>query len=139
MLLDSNLQFPAHIDKLVDKTTNKLKLMYKTRWLFDQQTALILNISLITPYFDFGAIVYEVAPEYQLRRLQVIQNSAARLILVTEPTCPVYQLHEQLRLDTLATRRCKCMVRMLYRIIHDEEHSVLFDCLTPVVHPNRVT
>ena len=51
------------------------------RHTLDQQTALTLYKSLITPYFDFGSIIYEVAPEYQLRRPQVIQNSAAKLIL----------------------------------------------------------
>ena len=84
-------------------------------------------------------MLYEVVLEYQLKRLQVIQNSAAKLILVPEPTGPVYQLHEQLKLDTLATRRCKSMVRILYGIIHDGEPAYLFDCLKPVAHPTRVT
>ncbi len=139
MYLDSNLQFHTHIDNLVDKASNKLKLMYKTRWMFDQETALTLYKSLITPYLDYGSIIYEIAPEYQLKRLQVIQNSAARLILVTEPACPIYTLHERLKLDTLATRRCKTMVRIVYGCLHEEEPAYLFDCLVPVAHPSRVT
>ena len=42
MILDSHLQFDIHIDKIVDKTTTKLGLLYKTRWLFKQDTALML-------------------------------------------------------------------------------------------------
>ena len=102
MHFDKHLQFHSHVDKVVDQATNKLSLLYKIRWLFDQQTALTLYKSLIVPHFDFGSIIYEVALQYQLCRPQVVQNSAARLILVTEPTCPVYQLHEWLGLDTLA-------------------------------------
>ena len=95
MHLDSSLQFHMHIDKLVDKACNKLKLMYKTCWLFDQDAALTPCKCLITPYFDSGSIMYEIALEYQLKHLQVIQYSAARMILVTEPTCPIYQMHER--------------------------------------------
>ncbi len=66
MLLDSNLQFNEHIDSIIDKTTTKLGLLYKTHWVFDQRTALMLYKSLITPHFDFGSVIYEVSPQYQL-------------------------------------------------------------------------
>ncbi len=117
MTLDSQLQFIAHVDKVVDKTTAKLGLLYKTRWLFDQQTALTLYKSLITPHFDFGSVIYEVTPKYQLQRLQIVQNAAARLILLADPRCPVYELHENLNLDTLATRRAKSMVKLTYSLL----------------------
>ena len=81
----------------------KLGLVYKTRWLFDQKTLLMLYKALITPHFHYGSTIYEVCPQYQVQRLQVIQNAAARLILLEEPRCPIYQLHERLGLNTLAT------------------------------------
>ncbi len=139
MILDSHLQFDVHIDKLVDKTTNKLGLLYKTRWLFNEQTALMLYKSLLTPHFDFGSVIYEVAPMYQLNRLQIIQNAAARLILLADPRCPIYELHERLHIDTLATRRAKSMVKLTYACTHDEQPHYLFDQLNKMDHGTRRT
>ena len=94
----------------------------------------MLYKSLITPHFDFGSIIYEVCPQYQLQRLQVIQKAAARLILLEDQRCPVYQLHERLHLDTVATRRAKSMVKLTYACLLDEEPLYLYDKLVPVGH-----
>ena len=134
-----DLQFHQHIDSVVEKTTNKLRLLFKTRWLFDEKTALMLYKSLIVPHFDYGSVVYEIAPEYQLKRLQIIQNAAARLILLEEPKCPVYQLHEKLNLDMLATRWAKAMVKITYNCLHDNEPTCLVEQLIPVGHEGRMT
>ncbi len=69
LILDSQLQFHDNIDSIVKKTTMKLGLLYKTRWLFDQETASMLFKTLITRYFDFESVVYEVSSQYQLNRL----------------------------------------------------------------------
>ena len=139
IVLDSHLQFHDHIDSIVDKTTTKLGPLYKTRWVFDQSTALMLYKALISPHFDFGSPIYEVSPQYQLKRLQTIQNAAAHLILLADPRCPVYELHKRLNIDMLATRRAKTMVKLLYSCLHDQEPSYLYDQLIPVLHGERVT
>ena len=112
------------------------------RWLFNQQTALMLYKSIISPHFDYGSVLYEVAPCYQLNRLQLIQNAAARLILLEEFECPVYSLHERLKLDTLATRRAKSMIKITYCCIHNQQPLYLLDQLKHVSHmglPTRST
>ena len=117
----------------------KRGLVYKTRWLFDEDTALSLYKVLIAPYHDYGSIIYEAAPEYQLKRLQVIQNESARLILVKLPHTSIYAMHKKLKLDTLTTRREKTMVKTTYSCIHDKELAYLYDCLEPVEYTARIT
>ena len=138
MILDSQLTFHTHIDKVVEKTSTKLGLLYKTRWLFDNATALMLYKALIVPHFDFGSTIYEITPQYQLNRLQVVQNAAARLILLEDYDCAVYSMHEKLNIDTLATRRAKSMVKLTYGILHDQTPSYLYDRLQPVAHVGRL-
>ncbi len=139
MTVDNQLTFHHHIDKVIDKTSTKLGLLYKTRWLFDENTALMLYKALIIPHFDFGSIIYEVCPQYQLHRLQVVQNAALRLVLLEEMTCAIYDMHERLNMDTLATRRAKAMVKMTYNVLHDKSPAYLYDMLVPVSHGNRHT
>ena len=139
LTLDPNLCFDEHIDSVVDKTTTKLGVLYKTRWLFDLGTAKMLYSALILPHFDLGNTVYSVAAQYQLKRLQVIQNVAARLILLTDSRVSTYELHERLGWDTLATRASKTMVRITFSCIHNESPGYLYECLKPVTNRGRVT
>ena len=49
MILDQQLHFHSHVEHIVDKTTSRLGLLYKTRALFDEETAVMLYKALITP------------------------------------------------------------------------------------------
>ncbi len=131
IILDQNLLFDRHIEHVIDKSTTKLGLLYKTRWLFNMDTAKMLYSALVTPYFDMGNTVYTVASQFQLNRFQVIQNAAARLILLAEPRTPIYELHARHEWDTLATRATKCMVKIVYGCLRNEECN-LYDKLCPV-------
>ena len=82
MILQPQLLFKVHINALVNKTINTLGSLYKTWRLFDKDTALALYKSLTMPHFDYGLILYEVAPQCDLNQLQIIQTAAARLILL---------------------------------------------------------
>ena len=89
-------------------------LLYKTRSPLNDSMALMLFKALIIPLFDYGCLLYEVVPEYQLKWLQVIQNATGRLILSEQPDARIYQLHKHLHHDSLATRRLKTMVKVPY-------------------------
>ena len=78
--LDCSLSFNTHVDKLVDKVLECLGLIYKTRWLFDLETAKMPYQTLILAHFDFGDVVHLVVPQYQHDCLHKIQNAARRLI-----------------------------------------------------------
>ncbi len=139
LILDENLCFDKHVDYIVEKTTAKLGMLYKTRWLFDLETAKMLYSSLIAPYFDLGNTIYVVAAQYQLSRLQVVQNAAARLILLADSTISTYDLHETLKWDTLATRSSKAMVRIVFGCLHNQSPAYLYGKLTTVSHHGRPT
>ncbi len=134
LVLDPHLCFNMHIDSVVEKSTTKLGILYKTRWLFDLSTARMLYSALILPHFDLGNTVYCVATQHNLARLQIIQNAAARLILLADARCPIFELHERLKWDTLSTRATKALVRITYCCLHTCQPGYLFDCLKPVEH-----
>ena len=92
----------------------------------------MLYSALILPHFDLGNTVYCVAAKHNLQRLQVIQNAAARLILLADARCPTFALHENLKWDTLSTSAAKSLVRITYSCLHTQQPTYLFDCLKPV-------
>ena len=76
---------------------------------------------------------------YQVKCLQVVQNAAARLILLEQPETPIYELHERLHLDTLSTSRCKIMVKVTYGCLKEGVPYYLYDQLKAVTHNGRAT
>ena len=130
LILDQHLCFDKHVDYIVNKTTTKLGILYKTRWLFNLDTVKMLYSALIIPHFDLGNTVYAVAAQYQLNHLQVIQNAAGRLILLADSRMSIYELHENLKWDTLATRASKALVHIIYGCLHNKSPTCLFDILT---------
>ena len=111
MILDQNLTFHHHIDSLIDNITAELNLSYKTRWLFDQGRGCQVYKSLILHYIDVSCIMYEIAPQYQLQRLETVQNAAARPMLLCDPKYLVYELHDRRKLNMLVMGRATTMVR----------------------------
>ena len=64
---------------------------------------------------------------------------AARLLLLCDARCPIYDLHEKLQWDTLATRATKALVRIIYSCINNKLPTSLYDSLTLVDHQGRFT
>ena len=63
---------------------------------------------------------------------------SANLVAKCEMSC-IYELHERLGWDTLATRVSKALVPIIYCCIHNESPLYLYDCLKPIVHQGRCT
>ncbi len=83
LILNQYLCFDKHVDYIVDKTTTKLGILYKTRWLFDLDTARMLYCSLIVPHFDLGNTVYTVAAQYNIL---AVSKSNSHLVLYKIPS-----------------------------------------------------
>ncbi len=82
VLLDSSLTFEQHIDYLVDKASKKLGAIRKVRDVLDRSTTSILYKSLVLPHFDYCDTVYMTSSIKNLNKLQLLQNSACRTILL---------------------------------------------------------
>ena len=84
VILDKNLNFNNHIDFLVKKSTQKLGALGKVRKCVRRSTALMLYKIMNLPHFDYCSIIYMNTSELNLPKLQVIQNSACRIILLAD-------------------------------------------------------
>ena len=51
----------------------------------------------------------------------------------------IYVMHEILKLDTLATRRAKSMVKLTYSVLHDKVPCYLYGKLSPINHVSMRT
>ncbi len=85
----------------MDKTSNKLRLLYKTIWLFYIDTAKMLYHALMTT--GIGHTIHIPDPQHLWQWIQVFQKVVGHQIVLTEPRTPVCEIHENLKRGTLAT------------------------------------
>ena len=121
VLLDEHLTFDDHINYIHKKASNKLGILYRAKDYLDRQTKILLYKSLILPHLDFCDIVYMSTTEYNLNKLQLIQNTACRTILGADKDTSIKDMHKQLELLTLKQRRFIHQAVDCHNNIYNEE------------------
>ncbi len=101
--MDDHLTFKDHINYVHKKSSKKLGILRKSREYLDRKTSLVLYKSLIVPYIDYCDLVYMCTTEKNLQKLQLIQNTACRIILQVDDMS-VKNVHSELNLSTLKDR-----------------------------------
>ena len=74
-----------------------------------------------------------------MQKLQRLQNAALRLISRRDIMCPVYELHHHVKLDTLATRAKKSLVKLCFKWVHGDGPQFLCQMMEPVLEPVQNT
>ena len=80
-----------------------------------------------------------VAPKRDLERLQCLQNVALRIVLKVDCMFSVYKLHEICKMDTLAVRREKSLLKLCYKWVHGHGPTPLCNMVLAVETPVRLT
>lgn len=101
-LIDSKLKFDGLLNKLIAVIVHKLYLFSKMRPMLTQKAALAVYKSKILVYFDYSAICCRLP---LIRKLQVLQNRAIRIILKLSPHTNVDHEHIDLGIWHLENRR----------------------------------
>ena len=110
--LDTKLNFQLHVQQVQRLASHKIYLLGKIRYLLTKEAALAIYRSKITPYFDYGDVLFHNANTNLLNKLQRLQNRALRICLNAEPRTAVDQLHNDAKLPFLHKRRI-CHIRVL--------------------------
>ena len=114
---------------------HRLGILRCSRKYLDIPHRVLLYKSLICSFIDFGDTIYTTSSSENLRRLQVLQNTACRIILQRDNHSPTFQLHIDLNMLPLNLRRHIRIVCECYKAVNDENHCSN-DFFIPVV---RVT
>ena len=80
IVIDSVLNFQEQIDKLVKSCFMTIRQLSKVKMFLTQQQLQTLVSSLIFSKLDYCNSLYYGLPEYTVRKLQHVQNCAARLV-----------------------------------------------------------
>ena len=84
----------------------------------DQDTLVLIYNATVCPYFDYCCEVWDVFGETQSKRLQKLQNRAARIILNSSNDVHHTIALNALGWEPLQTERKKAKAKMMYKVLN---------------------
>lgn len=107
----------THLQKSCMKNLNIMKCVAGTRWGANRDTLLQYYRATILAKLSYGSSVYSSASNTQLKKLDVIQNSALRIALGAFRSSPTMSLHAESGLLPLSDRRNLQLCRRYSKIM----------------------
>ena len=79
--IDQHLSWKSNTENICKKVTEGISAIRRIKPFVDQDTLILIYNTIVRPYFDYCCEVWDVFGETQSKRLQKLQNRAARIIL----------------------------------------------------------
>ena len=80
VVFESNFYFSNHVSKVIKSTRVHARYLYRIRPLLDLNTSVLLANALAISRFDYCNSLFLSLTDFELRRLQLVQNSLCRVV-----------------------------------------------------------
>ena len=104
-VLDSTLNFKAHISDVIKKVIHKKYLLSRLMPFLNKNVALLIYKTMVLPYFDYCDVVYATACTNDLEKLQRVQNKCLKTCLSLHNLHGTDDVHRQASSARLGPRR----------------------------------
>jgi hypothetical protein len=138
VVFDSDLSFSKHISTICQSSFYHIRQLRQIRPCLNTATAIILANALVSSKLDYCNSLYYNLPNSSIHRLQLVQNSLARVVI------PAVKRHHHItptlrRLHWLPVNlRIKYKIALLtYKTLQNKQPAYLHDLLSPVPLSNR--
>ena len=119
VIIDSNLTWNQQIDSVRLKAVRNLHLLRRARYFIDKPTALTLYHTLLQSHFDYCCTIWMNGHITHLRRLQIIQNRALRIVMQVDNRFNRKTLYNTLKTDCLFDRWKKQALLLIYKLLNN--------------------
>jgi hypothetical protein len=120
--LDRHLTFGCHIDGVVKRCQGLLSILYKASPYLPRELLRMTYVALIRSHLEYSSALFSSAAKCHLRKLDVIQKRAARVICGVPRNAHSASLLKMLELDSLESRRDEHMVDLVNSFISGNCH-----------------
>ena len=116
--IDQHLSWKGNTDEICKKVTAGISAIRRIRPFVAQDTLILIYNAIVRPYFDYCYEVWDVFGAAQSKRLQKLQNRAARIILnVSNDVEHNIALHA-LGWEPLQMERKKAKAKIMYKLLN---------------------
>ena len=131
VLFQSDLSLNDHISSTVKSAYFQLHCISKIRGCLDKATTAKLVHAFVTSRLDFCNSLLTGAPAHLLKRLQLVQNSAARLVCRERRNCHVTPLLSDLHWLPIKQRIDFKVMSLTFRSLHSLAPEYVSELLLP--------
>ena len=136
--ISSNLDWSSHIKKTILKSNRTLGFVKRNLKSAPESIRGIAYKSLVRPQLEYCASVWDPHQHNLIQQLEMVQRRAARFTLRRyHRTSSVGAMLEQLGWETLAQRRAKFRLTMMYKGINNLVAIDYANYLVPITAPTR--
>ena len=122
VIIDNQLSYNLHVNKLVASVSNKLKQFRRMRGFLNSRAALLVYKSMMLPVLEYGDVFLSAATVKNRKRLQVLQNKGLRCALNMGNDVSTDELHAEADLLKLHYRREQHMLNFMFDISMKTEY-----------------
>ena len=116
--IDQHLSWKTNTENICKKITSGISALRRLKEFADKQTLLSVYNAIVRPYFDYCCEVWDVFGETQSKRLQKLQNRAARIILNMSNDIDHSVALQALGWKPLKTERKKRKAKIMYKLLN---------------------
>ncbi|XP_072770846.1 uncharacterized protein [Nerophis lumbriciformis] len=133
IIFDPTLSFESHIKSVTKTAFFHLRNIAKIRSILSTSDAEIIIHAFVTSRLDYCNVLFSGLPMSSIKKLQLVQNAAARLLTRTRKFDHITPILAHLHWLPVHLR-CDFKVLLLtYKILHGLAPSYLVDCIVPYV------
>ena len=136
VIFDQNLSFDSHIKEISRTAFFHLRNISKIRSLLSLKDAEKLIHAFVTSRLDYCNSLLSGCPSKSLRTLQLVQNTAARVLTGTRKRDHISPVLASLHWLPVTARIDFKVLLLTYKALHGQAPSYLEDLIVPY-HPNK--
>jgi hypothetical protein len=125
VVIDSGLTFSPHIDAVITKCQGLLGALAKSAPFLPTELLRMAYISLIRSHLEYSSAVWASAAPTHLKKLDIIQKAASRIISHAPRGAHSEPLIRELRLQSLSERRERHVMKIVEACIREDYHPAL--------------
>ena len=118
VIVDRHLSWKSNSENICKKITAGISAIRRVKPFVDKDTLISIYNAIVRPYFDYCCEVWHVFGESQSKRLQKLQNRAARIILNMSNDVNHSIALRALGWEPLKTERKKAKAKMMYKVLN---------------------
>ena len=136
IIVDQHLSWNDNTENICKKVTTAIYALRRVKPFVDTDTLISIYNTIVRPHFDYCCEVWDVIGETQSKRLQKLQNRAARVITNMSNDVDHTIALQALGWEPLKLMRKKAKAKLMYKILNKTAPETLTNLFT---HKTEIT
>lgn len=119
VIIDSNLNFNKHCDFICKKVSKKIGFLCRVAESLSLWSRVTVYSTIIAPHFQYCNTIFFCFNDYQLKKLQLLQNRAMRIILRCNRLTSINKMLETLNWLSIKERVIFSTMIFLYKVTNN--------------------